>query len=217
MYLENVVVDAVDPRALGRFWEAALGTEKLTDEPEGYETRLETPGGPVIDLCFQRVADPPTGPRRLRLHLDESLVDLGPVHADPEGHPFSVGAAGAAYAGGGPVLALRLEVADPVRDRAFWQWLTGWVPVDDGTVALRHPSGTGPLLELSPEAEPKGPGKNRMHLDVRLEPGDDPDAVARGILERGGREREHPEWGDLPWRFFEDPSGNEVCALPAPR
>src|SRR4051812_38799893 len=38
--LENVVVDATDPQTLGRFWETALGTETLTDEPDGFETRL---------------------------------------------------------------------------------------------------------------------------------------------------------------------------------
>jgi predicted enzyme related to lactoylglutathione lyase len=49
---------------------------------------------------------------------------------------------------------------------------------------------------------------------VRLEPGDDVDAVAREIGDRGGREL-HFDWGDLPWRHFADPSGNEFCVLPA--
>jgi len=53
-----------------------------------------------------------------------------------------------------------------------------------------------------------------MHLDVRLEAGDDPDAIADGITERGGREL-HPAWGVLPWRVYTDPSGNELCVLPA--
>ena len=57
--------------------------------------------------------------------------------------------------------------------------------------------------------------KNRIHLDVRLETGDDADEVARGIADRGGREVYHPDWGDLPWRFFVDGSGNEFCLLPA--
>jgi hypothetical protein len=120
-----------------------------------------------------------------------------------------------AYDDAGPLAALPLDVADPERERDFWSWLTGWVPVEgSGLLSLRHPSQRGPLLELCPEVEPKGPGKNRMHLDVRLEPGDDPDAVARGIVERDGREL-HPDWGDLPWRVFADPSGNEFCVLPS--
>jgi len=70
MYLENVVIDAVEPQRLGRFWEAALGAERLTDEPDAFETRLSIEGGPVLDLCFQRVPEPPR--RSPRLHLDLS-------------------------------------------------------------------------------------------------------------------------------------------------
>ena len=237
MYLENVVVDAVDPPALGRFWETALGTETLTDEPDVFETRLVVPDGPVLDLCFQQVPEPPV--ELQRLHLDirgaeeqqavvERVLALGARHADigqgqvpwvvladPEGNPFCVMEERAAYADTGPVAALPLDVADPDRERTFWSWLTGWVPVEgSGLRSLQHSSHRGPLLELCPEAAPKESGKNRMHLDLRLEPGDDYDAVARGIADRGGREL-HPDWGDLPWRVFADPSGNEFCVLPS--
>jgi predicted enzyme related to lactoylglutathione lyase len=218
VYLENVVFDATDPQTLGRFWETALGTEQLTDEPAGYETRLATPDGPVLDLCFQRVPEPPTGPQRLHLGL-RSGKDRPPGTAliDAEGNRFPVLEERAAYDDAGPVAALVLDVADPDREQDFWSWLTGWVPVDGSELlALRHPSHRGPFLELSPEVEPKGSGKNRIHLDVRLEPGDDADAVAREIADRGGRKQLHPEWGDLPWRTFEDPSGNEFCVLRAP-
>jgi hypothetical protein len=237
VYLENVVVDAIDPQALGRFWEAALGTERLTDELDGFETRLTVPDGPVLDLCFQRVPEPPVEPQRLHLDLRggqeqqsvvERLIALGArradigqgqvpweVLADPEGNPFCVMEERAAYADTGPVAALPLDVADPDRDRDFWGWLTGWVPTEaSGLRALQHPSHRGPLIELCPEVEPKRPGKNRMHLDLRLEAGDDPDALARGIADRGGREL-HFDWGDLPWRHFADPSGNEFCLLPS--
>lgn len=239
MYLENVVVDATDPQTLGRFWEAALGTETLTDEHEGFETRLTVPDGPVLDLCFQRVPEQPAEPQRLHLDLRgaeeqqevvERLLALGAtradigqgdvpwvVLADPEGNPFCVMEERTAYAGTGPLAALPLSVADPERDRDFWQWLTGWAPVGGhGLPSLRHPSGRGPLLELCPEVRPKGPAKNRMHLDVRLEPGDDADAVATAIAEHGGREL-HFDWGVLPWRHYADPSGNEFCVLPAHR
>ncbi|HET7357558.1 MAG TPA: VOC family protein [Nocardioidaceae bacterium] len=237
MYLENVVVDATDPQALGRFWEAALGTETLTDELDGFETRLTVPGGPVLDLCFQRVPERPVEPQRLHLDLRgaeeqqpvvERLLALGASHADigqgqvpwvvladPEGNPFCVMEERAAYVDTGPIAALPLDVADPDRERDFWLWLTGWVPVDGyGLRSLQHSSRRGPLLELCPEVEPKKQAKNRMHLDVRLEPGDNPDAVAREIADRGGREL-HPDWGDLPWRVFADPSGNEFCVLPS--
>lgn len=242
MYLENLVMDAVEPQRLGRFWESALGCETLTDEPDIFETRLAVAGGPALDLCFQRVPDPPEDASSAppRLHLDlrggdrqavevDRLLELGArrldlgqgdvpwvVLADPEGNPCCVMEERASYAGTGPLAALPLDSADPDRDADLWAWLTGWVDVPgEAPRSLQHPSGRGPLLELCPQRAAKGPTKNRLHLDVRLEPGDDPDAVAAGIAERGGREEHHPEWGDLPWRFFSDVSGNEGCLLPA--
>ena len=239
MYWENVVVDAVDPQRLGRFWETVLGGTTLTVEPGLLETRVSVDGGPTLDFCFQRVPEPPSEPQRLHLDLRggdqqaevvERLQGLGATHldigqgdvpwvvlADVEGNPFCVMEARSSYVDTGPVAALPLDSADPDRDAAFWSWLTGWTPAEGaGLVALRHPSRRGPLLELCPEQAPKGPfpaEKNRMHLDLRLEPGDDADAVAAGISQRGGREVFHPDWGDLPWRFFLDPSGNDFCVL----
>jgi hypothetical protein len=236
MYLENLVSDAVEPRRLGRFWEAALGGEQLTDEPEGYETRVAVEGGPVLDLGFQRVPDPPSATPRL--HFDvaggadqagtvDRLLGLGARHvdvgqgdvpwvvlADPEGNPFCVMEERAAYVDTGPIAALPLDSADPDRDGEFWTWLTGWTDAPGvAPRSLRHPSRRGPLLEMCPQPTRKGTTKNRMHLDIRLETGDDPDEVAAGIAARGGREF-RPDWGDLPWRHFADPSGNEFCVLP---
>ncbi|TYL45487.1 VOC family protein [Nocardioides sp. BGMRC 2183] len=235
MYLENLVFDAVDPWSLGRFWEAALGCEQLTDGPGGYETRLAVEGGGDLDLCFQPVAEPTSA--SARLHLDvrggadqsavvERLLSLGAtpldigqtdvpwvVLADPEGNPLCVMEHRASYVDSGPLAALPLDSADPARDAEFWSWLSGWTSVADAPMpALRHPSGRGPLLELCPEREPKGAQKNRLHLDIRLED-EDPDEVAAQITERGGREL-HLGFGDLPWRHYADPSGNEFCVLP---
>ncbi|RJK96527.1 VOC family protein [Vallicoccus soli] len=237
MQLENLVVDAADPQRLGRFWEAAVGAERLSDGPDGFETRLALEHGPVLDLCFQPVPEPPTAPPRLHVDLAggarqgevvDRLLALGArrldvgqgdapwvVLADPEGGPFCVVEERAASAGTGPVAALPLDSADPVRDAAFWSWLTGWVEVPGAAPrSLRHPSLRGPLLELCHEGGPKGAVKNRLHLDVRLEAGEDPDEVAAAVAQRGGREV-HPGWGDLPWRTYADPSGNELCVLPA--
>jgi hypothetical protein len=237
MHLENLVIDAVEPQRLGRFWEAVVGGVRLTDQPDGFETRLAIEDGPTIDLCFQRVPEPPE--EHPRLHLDlrggarqEEVVDrllgLGARHldigqrdvpwvvlADPEGNPCCVMEDRAAYTDTGPLAALPLDSADPDADAEFWSWLTGWVDVDAvAPRSLRHPSLHGPLLELCPEIAPKGPDKNRLHLDLRLDTGDDPDTAAAGITERGGREL-FPEWGELPWRLYADPSGNDFCVLPA--
>ena len=237
MQLENVVLDALDPQSLGRFWESALGTERLTDEPDCFQTRLAVARGPVLDLCFQQVGGPPAGSQRLHLDLTggdgrdpevERLLALGARHldigqgdvpwvvlADPEGGPFCVLEERAVYAGSGPLAALPLASGDPDRDAEFWSWLTG-LPEVAGVAprSLRHPSGLGPFLELCPEEAPKGPAKNRLHLDVRLEPGENADEVEAAVAVHGGR-RLHPGWGDLPWRTYQDPSGNEFCVLPA--
>lgn len=238
MFLENLVFDAVAPQRLGRFWEDALGGERLTDQPDAFETRLAIEGGPVLDLCFQRVGEPPAEP--LRLHLDlagaalqdqvvDRMLGLGARHldvgqdhvpwvvlADPEANPFCVMEERPAYRDSGPIAAIPIDSSDPDTDAGFWSWLTGWVGADGPAPrSLRHPSLRGPLLEFCPEPAPKeAAAKNRLHLDVRLEPADDPDRVAAGITERGGREL-HPNWGDLPWRIYADPSGNELCVLPA--
>lgn len=235
MRLENITIDAVDPARVGAFWETALGTHRLTSDPDLVETRLVIPDGPWFDLCIPRVPAPPKEP--LRLHLDllggtrqaevvDHLLAQGAEHldigqgevpwrvlADPGGTPFCVLEDRSVYTDTGPIAALPLDSADPVRDAHFWAWLTGWVEVTGvAPRTLRHPSLRGPLLELCHEPQAKGAGKNRMHLDVRPGPEDDPEAVYAGIVERGGRELEH-DWGNLPWRVFTDPSGNELCVL----
>lgn len=237
MYLENLVFDALDPRRLGRFWEAALGAETLTDEPGIFETHLHHPDGPDLDLCFQPVPEPPSEP--LRLHLDlrggdhqgdvvDRLLGLGARHldigqgdvpwvvlGDAEGNPFCVMEEREEYADTGPIAALPLDSADPDRDGEFWSWLTGWTPVSSAVpVGLRHPSRRGPLLELCHQRESKGTAKNRLHLDVRLEADENPDEIGDEIAAHGGR-RLDPGWGTLPWRTYVDPSGNEFCVLPA--
>jgi hypothetical protein len=238
MYLENLAIDARDALVLGRFWEALLGGVTLTDEKDLFETRITVPDGPALDLCFQNVPEP-----RLpdpRLHLDvaggarqaevvQRALDLGATHldigqhdvpwvvlADPEGNPFCVMEERPEYATSGPLAALPLDSADPARDAAFWAELSGWQPVSSAMpAALRHPSGRGVLLELCQEPSPAPPGlKSRLHLDIRLETGDDEDAVVARVVELGGREFD-ADWGELPWRVVTDPSGNVLCLLPA--
>ena len=209
MQLENLVIDAIEPQRLGRFWEAVLDGQRLTDEPDVFETRLAIEGGPVLDLCFQRVPEPPASPRSQppRLHPDllggprqdeevERLLGIGARHldigqhdvpwvvlADPEGNPCCVMEERAAYSDTGPIAALPLDSADPDRDAEFWSWLTGWIDVVGvAPRTLRHPSLRGPLLELCPEQAPKGTTKNRLHLDVRLDSGG-------GRGRRGGADR----------------------------
>ncbi len=237
VYLENLVFDALQPQRLGRFWEAALATQQLTDTPDCYETRLRVPDGPDLDLCFQRVAER-TGDA-LRLHLDlcggseparvvDRLLSQGASHldigqqnapwvvlADPEGNPFCVMGPRPVYVDTGPIAALPVDSSDPEADVGFWSWLTGWVAeTGEAAQTLRHPSRHGLLLQFCAEPGPKSHVKNRLHLDVRLEPTDDLESVLKQVSDRGGQPLD-PDWGDLPWRVCADPSGNEFCLLPA--
>ncbi|WP_114856496.1 VOC family protein [Brachybacterium sp. YJGR34] len=238
MFLENLGIDATDPVRLGRFWEEALGTTTVTVEDGVLETRLLIDGESSLDLCFVRVPTPNDSPQRLHLDLRggeqqqevaDRLRSLGAVDldigqgevpwivlGDVEGNAFCVMERRPAYTGTGPIAALPLDSSDPSRDADFWAWLSGWNPAPGvAPRTLRHPSGRGPLLELCEEPAPKRPGaKNPIHLDIRLEDGDDARAIVSEIVARGGRELHH-DWGELPWRVLQDPSGNEFCLLPA--
>ena len=237
MRLENLVFDAHEPAVLGCFWAAALGAEPGYQADGAYEARLHVLGGPWLDLCFQRVPErASSGPR---VHLDlhggveqqvvvDRLLALGAVPldigqhdvpwvvlGDPEGNAFCVMEERTAYQDTGPIAAVPVDSSDPLRDAAFWEMLTGWVPVQ-GAVdhTLRHPSGRGPLLEFCPEREKKRV-KNRLHLDVRVEPGEDSADAAERALDLGGSRVAH-HWGDdLPWTVMRDPSDNEFCILEA--
>ncbi|MGL5931175.1 MAG: VOC family protein, partial [Dermatophilaceae bacterium] len=152
MYLENIVVDALDPRRLGRFWEALLGATTLTDTTETFETRMTIAGDAYLDLCFSSVPEPREPSPRLHLEvcggerqgevveralaLGASHLDIGQrdvpwvVLADPERNPFCVMEARPEYAVSGPLSSLPLDSADVDRDTVFWSSLSGWVPAE---------------------------------------------------------------------------------------
>jgi hypothetical protein len=85
---EQVIVDAADPGALGRWWATALEWVVVNDEPEEFEIRPAPDRLP--GLLFVRVPEP----KRLknRLHFDfrpddrdaavARLLDLGAPRAD---------------------------------------------------------------------------------------------------------------------------------------
>lgn len=106
---EQTIVDARDPRALGRWWRDALGWLVVNDDADEFEIR------PTADrlpgLLFVSVSEPKTTKNRLHIdlrpdHRDaevERLLALGAtradvgqgeqtwiVLADPEGNEFCV-------------------------------------------------------------------------------------------------------------------------------
>ena len=109
MEWEQLVVDAADPAALGRWWATALGWTVVNDDPEEFEIRPAPERMP--GLLFVRV--PESKAVKNRLHLDfrpddrdasvARLLDLGASRAeigqgqqtwvvltDPEGNEFCV-------------------------------------------------------------------------------------------------------------------------------
>jgi hypothetical protein len=106
---EQVIVDAADPAALGRWWAAALDWVVINEDPEEFEIR-STPDR-LPGLLFIRVPEGKTLKNRLHLdfrpddrdatvarlvELGASLADVGQgeqdwvVLGDPEGNEFCV-------------------------------------------------------------------------------------------------------------------------------
>jgi hypothetical protein len=85
---EQLVIDAADPVALGRWWAEALGWVVFDDDPEEFEIRPsadELPG-----LLFARVPERKTIKNRLHLDLRDDdrdaavarFLELGATYAD---------------------------------------------------------------------------------------------------------------------------------------
>lgn len=231
-------MQARNPARLGRFWEGALALVQGHSSADDYEGRMHLGEALFLDICIERVPNPP--PASPRLHLDlrggdgqaqvdvvERLLEYGATHhdvgqgtvpwtvlADPDGNPFCVMDEREAYANTGPIAALPLDSANPERDGALYAALTGWVPVAGvAPVTLRHPSLRGPLLELCPELEPKH-GQNRLHLDVRPEAGGPGQAEMVDLALSLGATRAEEDWAQgHSWVVLRDASGNEFCVL----
>ncbi|MGH3654546.1 VOC family protein [Glutamicibacter sp.] len=223
MYWENIVFDAESPKQHGEFWENLLKSQMLTDDAGGYETRLQLPGSRYLDLCFPTVQDPDRAQQRVYLilgtgaHLTQRLgnahQDALESRLDAAGNEFLLSARDE-EASGLVLEALQLACADPADDAEFWKQLLGWEIVARSPMALAHPSGAGPRLVLVSEGSPKATAKNAIHLDLRLEQVESMEDALGTIRALGGKELDRP-WGTLPWRVFQDRSGNEFCVLPA--
>jgi hypothetical protein len=136
------------------------------------------------------------------------------VLADPEGNEFCVLDPRPVYRGTGPVAAVVADCRDPAAVAGFWRLATGWVPADsvqDGW-SMRSPAGAGPFLELMPSAEVKT-AKNRVHLDVAPEPGEDQAAAVAALRAAGAVPADVGQGTQASWVVLADPEGSEFCVV----
>jgi predicted enzyme related to lactoylglutathione lyase len=238
--LVHVVIDAIDPARQARFWSAALGWEIAPPEPaevDVWPAGYSYPDPVALPLVFVPVPEPKTVKNRIHLDLattsaeqqeseverltglGAAMIDIGQgdvpwtVLADPEGNEFCVLDPRSVYRDTGPVAAVVAGCADPESVAGFWELATGFTRQGsaDGFVSLRSPVGIGPFLELLRSPDPKTV-KNRIHLDIRPWPGEDP-AAAVAELRAAGATPADVGQGDVPWTVLADPEGSEFCVL----
>ena len=239
--LVHLVIDANDRHRLADFWAAALGWEKDDDDeepsiaPPGYEY----PDPAALAICFCPVPEPKTAKNRVHLDLNtrspehftetvDRLLALGAtradigqgdvkweVLADPEGNEFCVLPP---YAGGydevGLVNGVVTDCADPAASASFWQLATGFDRVAEypHAIALRSPANTGPYVFLLKNPDPKT-AKNRMHMDVAPEPGEDQAQSVRRLTDAGAALADVGQGPDVYWTVLASPEGSEFCVL----
>jgi len=238
--LVHLVVDAIQPVRLARFWAAALDWAVSADEDEEIDVSphgYSYPDPAALPLVFVPVPEAKAGQNRVHLDLAteslahqaaevERLLGLGAVRADigqgdvpwvvladPEGNEFCVLDPRPVYLGIGPVAAVVAECRDPAAVAGFWELATGWVAGDsvDNGVSLRSPAGVGPFLELLPSAAAKTV-KNRVHLDVAPFKGGDHAAAVAALLSAGAVPADVGQ-GSVSWTVLADPEGSEFCVL----
>jgi hypothetical protein len=103
-----------------------------------------------------------------------------------------------------------IDSREPARLVRFWAALLGGEPVDrpDGWAYVVPPGFPAMTFQLVPEAKA---GKNRLHLDLEVDPGQIPAAVERaaalGATPVGDLVVDESGW----FHVLTDPDGNEFC------
>src|SRR5260221_609223 len=117
------------------------------------------------------------------------------------------------YRDTGPVAAVIVDCADPRALTPFWAAAGGFAQHGwDGHLSqLRSPGGEGPYLELLHNPREKLV-KNRMHLDVAPDLGDDHEAEVARLRQAGATDADVGH-GEGSWVVLADPEGNEFCVL----
>ncbi|MBW6434889.1 VOC family protein [Actinoplanes hulinensis] len=238
--LVQINMKAYDDAGLGAFWAEALGWAVSSEGPG--VTNLEPEGFVYPDpvaVCIDLVVSPEPKTVKNRVHLDLATtskehqaelvarltglgatpVDLGQgdvpwkVMADPEGNEFCVLDWHDPGSDTGPISTVVVDCADPRAMARFWGAAMDWtvLRVSDHNAVLRSAAGVGPYLQFLRTPDVKT-GWNRVHLDVRPYPGDDPGAEAARLRALGATTVDLGN-GDISWTVLADPEGNEFCLL----
>ena len=236
--LVQINMKARDDSALGGFWAEALGWQVASEAPG--VTNLEPAGFAYPDpiaVCIDLVASTEPKTVKNRVHLDlastsaahqaetvtrlrglgATLADVGQgdvpwtVMADPEGNEFCV--LDSLYQETGPIASVVVDCADPLAMARFWGEAMDWSlhKVSDYSTVFRSAQGVGPYLQFLRTPDVKT-GWNRVHLDLRPYPGDDPEVEAARLRALGATTVDLGE-SDVAWTVLTDPEGNEFCLL----
>ncbi|MGW0710008.1 VOC family protein [Streptomyces sp. NPDC002643] len=237
----HVIMKALDPPAVGRFWAEALG---WTAYSPGVTTYVGPAGGLVwphpVAIGIDLVPDPePKTATKNRVHLDlattsaahqaelvarlEALgatpADVGQgdvpwtVLADPEGNEFCVLEPRETYRDTGPIAAVVIDCADPRAMGRFWGEAMDWTlrEVSGDQAVLRSAEDVGPYVEFL--RTPAGKTvPDRVHLDLLPYPGDDHAAEVARLRALGATDLDVGQ-GDVPWTCLADPEGHAFCVL----
>lgn len=116
------------------------------------------------------------------------------------------------------IQCLCIDTTDPRRLAAFWQAALGWRLTfeKDDEVVLEPPEGS-PEDGIVPDllflrVPERKTGKNRLHIDLRL---DDQAAGVARLEGLGARRVDVGQGQDADWVVMADPDGNEFCVLRA--
>ena len=238
-HLDALCFDADDPAGLAGFWAGLLG-RKVTPDASSVvvDVPADEPSG--LRLRFVPATGPQEAPNRLHLHLTSRspedqqatvarALELGARHLDvgqqpQEGHVVLADPGGnelCVIEPGNRFLAACGFLAEVTCDgtRAvgqFWREALGWPLVwdQDEETSIRATGGTTNISWGGPPVAPKV-GRNRQHLDVVPDDGDQQAAV-EWLLSLGARRLDSPA-DAAPHRpgsvVLADPDGNELCVL----
>jgi predicted enzyme related to lactoylglutathione lyase len=233
--LVALVVDALDPAALGRFWAGDLGADLATDPDRGVV--LLPDADRRFPVLFVPTDEPKSEPNQMHPDLTSSSpedqqrtvaraltlgarhIDVGQrpeeghvVLADPEGNELCVLEPGNAFlAGCGFLGALACDGSEEVG--RFWSDVLGWPLVwdQDQETAIQAPYG-GPKITWGGPPLAQRTSRVRWHLDVApLADGDLQAEVER--LASLGATRVGTVGNDGSRVVMADPDGHEFCVL----